>query len=74
MTYDAELSAPVELQASCQFESSKAIRVWVGEIPGWIPKRHILPESEVKHRGDVGTLVIPAWLAADKRWRWIDAK
>ena len=32
----------------------------------WIPVSQIHPDSEVTEPGDEGTLVVPAWLAADK--------
>ena len=70
--YD-ENSEPVELDdVSCQRETPKAIYCWFENEPGWVPKSQLHPDSEVRGQGDVGVLIIPAWLAAEKGWRYLE--
>lgn len=51
-------------------ETEKAICIQVGDdddAPGiWIPKSHVLPDSEVRGDGDVGTIKISRWIADQK--------
>ena len=69
--YDDD-SQPVELDGvQCQRETPWAIYVWVGEDPGWVPKSQLHPDSQVRAKGDKGVLIIPAWLAAERGWRWL---
>lgn len=71
--YDDGSGEPVELdEVSCQRETEKAIYCWYENEPAWIPKSQLHPDSEVRARGDVGVLIIPAWLAADKGWRCME--
>lgn len=63
---------PVELDdVQCQRETPKAIYVWYENEPGWVPKSQLHPDSEVRAKGDKGVLIIPAWLAAERGWRYL---
>jgi hypothetical protein len=67
-----EDTCPVELEGvCCQFERELAIYCWYEDEPGWVPKSQLHPDSEVRARGDVGVLIIPAWLAAEKGWKYL---
>ncbi len=68
--YD-ENSEPVEFDVQCQKELPKSLYCWFGDKAAWIPKSQILDGSEVRAKGDKGVLIIPAWLAAERGWRWI---
>lgn len=46
--------------------TAKAICVEVDDEEHWIPRSRVLDGTEVEERGDVGRLVIPAWLARDR--------
>jgi hypothetical protein len=35
----------------------------------WVPRSHILPDSQVRKRGDRGTLRVTAWFAINAQWR-----
>lgn len=51
-------------------ESEKAICIQIGDDDEgegvWIPKSHIAPNSPVKADGDVGTILVTAWIAGQK--------
>lgn len=65
------------LIAGCEViaETAAALRVRVHAIPpdrsavdAWVPKSLLhKTENEIKRRGDTGFLVIPEWLAREKR-------
>ena len=44
-----------------------------GHAPEWCPKAHVVATSQVKAKGDVGDLVVRAWLANEKGWRGVNA-
>lgn len=48
-------------------EREKSLIVAVGDREVLIPKSQIGETSEVRERGDKGLLVIPRWLAKDRR-------
>jgi hypothetical protein len=49
-------------------ETGKALHVSIeGEAPIWIPKSQLDRDSEVREQGDVGTIIITAWIAKQKK-------
>lgn len=55
-----------ECEAECIAATGDAILVIIDDEEYWIPKSHILDESEVWKNGDEGTLVITQWIAEQK--------
>lgn len=60
---DDDVTLDVELVA----ETDRAIRVRVDGDEEWIPLSQVR-DRDVHERGDVGTITIPRWLAADRGW------
>lgn len=53
-------------------ESAKAILITGGQLEDsqeWLPKSQISFTSEVKHKGDEGTLIVSTWIAEEKGFR-----
>jgi hypothetical protein len=48
-------------------ETDKAILCVIDDKEVWIPKSQVDQSSDVQSKGDSGTLVIPEWLAIEKR-------
>lgn len=53
-------------------ERAQALLIHIPEVsddPQWVPKANIdKDDSEIKHMGDEGTLVIKEWFAIEKEW------
>lgn len=47
-------------------ESTKALLCLIEDKEHWIPKSQIDEDCELAAKGDVGTLIIPQWLAEEK--------
>ena len=59
--------------AECTVETPDAIKVWINnfDIRGkeyWIPKSQVAKQSPIQHMGDVGDLIIAAWLYNKRKW------
>jgi hypothetical protein len=67
---DSLIWDPVEIEdveATQVSKSGEALLVWFDEgDSAWIPISVILEKSEVKGEGDIGTLIVPEWVAAEK--------
>ena len=52
-------------------KTDKAVLCRYETVEAWIPFSQIMDDSEIYNAsepGDTGTLVIPEWLAEQKRW------
>jgi hypothetical protein len=58
----------VQVQCTCITMSEKAIQIRISNgSQYWIPQSQIHVDSEVWKKDQTGKLVIPAWLAKEKR-------
>ncbi len=62
---DDEETASFE-KVRVKHETDAALLCRVDGEDVWIPKSRILDGTDVERPGDVGTLVIPEWLAVEK--------
>lgn len=66
---------PIEIIGHYEHETRDAVLVWVNDNDVWIPKSQLLPDSctglgdyeSGYERGNLITIFIPEWLAAEKR-------
>lgn len=66
--HNNEKFEPVSIDdAKAVAETDLALLVVIDEKKYWIPKSQIKDDSEVYEMGGEGTLVIPRWLAEEKR-------
>ena len=66
--HDRRGDEPVEFdEVVCKRETDKALLCEIDGTEHWIPKSQLLRGNEIECRGVEGKLVIPRWLAIEKK-------